>query len=94
MLSQQSVIHKNILFLSESCRTGIVRAGSIVEAGSLSRFKNTLKRFQYPFVVCLVHLLLLLIIRHPIYVLLIVFNWPILYSTLLFIQTISPFLIG
>ena len=48
MLSQQSIIHINIIFLSESYGTGIVyHAGSIVEAGSLSRFKSALimKRF-------------------------------------------------
>ena len=42
MLSQQSVIHINILFLSESYGTSL--PGSIVEAGSLSRFKSALKR--------------------------------------------------
>ena len=45
MLSQQSVIHINILFLAESYGTGIVLPGSIVEAGSLSRFKSALRRF-------------------------------------------------
>ena len=45
MLSQQSVIHINILFLAESYGTGIVLPGSIVEAGSLSRFKSALRRY-------------------------------------------------
>ena len=44
MLSQQSVIHINIIFLSELCESGIVQPGSIFEAGSLSRFKSALKR--------------------------------------------------
>ena len=44
MLSQQSVIHINILFLSESYGTGIVYQDLFVEAGSLSRFKSALKK--------------------------------------------------
>ena len=38
ILNQHSVIHKNILFLSETY-------GIVMEAVSLSRFKSALKRF-------------------------------------------------
>ena len=41
--------------------------GSIVEAGSLSRFKSALKRFlfiKYPLVVCFVHLQCIDIVDH------------------------------